>query len=168
MSGAGGPRFENAQPFLATVCERMRLGELLHGENFSLFESMSAVEIGAPRRTFTFCDKHVRVSVDHGSRCSTFPAGDPKMDAGLLSTNPTADELIEQGAAPLHLDAAQTIAVVDRLLRLEALWHAGYPLAQTIFTSLYMLRPARHGTISSIQFATRCRPVCQSTRFGDR
>ena len=45
-----GPVWLDAQPFLARVCEGMAMGELLHGEGFSLLEAMTAIEIGDAKR----------------------------------------------------------------------------------------------------------------------
>jgi hypothetical protein len=103
----------DAQPFLARVCDGMRVGELLHTEEFSLFDSMTAIEIG-----------------------------DIKMDIGMRRDEEvgTAEDLIAQGNAPLDLLPRQLLAVMDRLLVLEATWHTGSMLPQTVFTSLYMLQ----------------------------
>mgnify|MGYP001102023950 CR=1 FL=1 len=35
-----GAEYLDVQPFLERVCESMSVGELLHDESFSLFESM--------------------------------------------------------------------------------------------------------------------------------
>lgn len=106
----------DAQPFLAAVCAGMSVGELLHGETFSLFDSTTAIEIG-----------------------------DAKMDAGFNRNEEvgTVEELIAGGAAPVSLPPRLLLAVMDRLLVLEATWHAGSMLPQTVFTSLYMLQPDR-------------------------
>lgn len=42
-------QFLDVQPFLERVCDQLAVGELLHGESFSLFESMTAIEIGDPK-----------------------------------------------------------------------------------------------------------------------
>ncbi|KAL4459016.1 hypothetical protein ABPG75_013881 [Micractinium tetrahymenae] len=114
MLGEG--EWVDAQPFLAAVCAGMGVGELLHGETFSLFDSTTAIEIG-----------------------------DAKMDVGLNRNEEigTAEELIAGGAAPASLPPRPLLAVMDRLLVLEATWHAGSMLPQTVFTSLYMLQPDR-------------------------
>jgi hypothetical protein len=80
-------------------------------EGFSLYEAMSAVEIG-----------------------------NPKMDPGFRTGEATAPlQLAEEGAAPLDLSPQQCVDVMDQLLQLEATWHTGSSLAQTIYSSLYML-----------------------------
>jgi hypothetical protein len=106
----------DAQPLLAAVCDGMAVGELLHGPAFSLFESTTAIEIG-----------------------------DPKMDIGLNREQQpqSADELIAAGGAPVELPPPLLLALMDRLLCLEATWHAGSMLPQTVFCSLHMLQTDR-------------------------
>ena len=101
-------------PLLEQSRAELPVGSLIHGEAFSLFEAMSAVEIG-----------------------------NIKMDAGMLATPKTVEALIEEGAAPLPLSSNQCLAVMDQLLAMEATWHSGGSLAQTVYSCLYMLRPER-------------------------
>ena len=106
----------DVQHVLRSAASELQTGELMHTESFSLFEAMSAIEIG-----------------------------DPKMDAGLDTARaPTADELIEQGVAPVELSENQLLAVTDQLFAVQASWHAGNSLAQTVFTCLYLMRPERY------------------------
>ena len=105
----------NAQSVLHEVTEQLQHGQMLQSEHFSLFEAMSAVEIG-----------------------------DPKMDAGLdTATAPTPDALVDQGLAPLKLSGSQLIATLDHLAAMQASWHRGNSIAQTVFVCLYMLKPDR-------------------------
>ncbi len=71
---------------------------------------------------------------------SAVEIGNPKMDPGFSAklVQPP-QELAEEGHAPLDLTLQQCIDVMDHLLQLEATWHAGSSLAQTIYSSLYML-----------------------------
>ena len=109
----------DVQPTLAAVADQLQHGEMLQSEHFNLFEAMSAVEIG-----------------------------DPKMDAGLdTATAPTADQLVEQGLAPTELGFPQLIATLDHLAAMQASWHAGNSLAQTVFVCLYMLKPDRQANL---------------------
>lgn len=87
---------------------------VIHSEAFSLFEAMSAVEIG-----------------------------NVKMDVGLQAMPKTVDQLIEEGLAPEELSPEQTLAVMNRLFEMEATWHHGGSLAQTVYSCIYMLRPER-------------------------
>ena len=95
----------------------MAVGELLAAESFSLHDSMQAIEIG-----------------------------DPKMDIGLRREEVgTAEQLIAAGQAPVELPPAQLLALLDRLLAMEATWHTGAMLPLSVFTSLYMLDVDRCG-----------------------
>ena len=105
----------DVQPFLQQVCDGMAVGELLCGDTFNLHDAMIAIEIG-----------------------------DPKMDVGLRRGDArSAAQLIADGLAPVTLSLQQQVAVADRLLCMEATWHAGIMLSQTVFTSLYTLDTAR-------------------------
>ena len=46
--------------------------------------------------------------------------------------------------AAAELSLADLIAIADRLFAAEATWHKGNPLAQTVFTCLYLLEPHRY------------------------
>ncbi len=113
-----GPQYLDLQPFLERVCDQMGVGELLHDESFSLFESMTAIEIG-----------------------------DPKMDLALRRHQDvgTPEELIAAGQAPIDLSAPQLLGLMDQLMVMEAAWHCGAMLPQTVYTSLYMLQIDRCG-----------------------
>lgn len=112
------PIWLDAQPFLAAVADQMAPGEMLHAPSFSLFEAMSAIEIG-----------------------------DPRMDASLAAlTSPTAKDLVESGLVPTQLDNTTLLSVLDKQMMMEMTWQQGHSLAQTVFTCVYMLRPDRHGS----------------------
>uniref|UniRef100_A0A7I4CUE3 N-alpha-acetyltransferase 35, NatC auxiliary subunit n=1 Tax=Physcomitrium patens TaxID=3218 RepID=A0A7I4CUE3_PHYPA len=105
----------DASSFLSSVCNELSVGELVHGENFRLFEAMSALEIM-----------------------------DPKMDAGMATTGfKTFEEAIESGAAPIELTIPQLVDVFDHILACEATWQNGHALAQTVFSCLYLLNVDR-------------------------
>ncbi|KAL5985708.1 hypothetical protein ACLOJK_027695 [Asimina triloba] len=87
----------DVSPLLAAACNDLQEGELIHGENFSLFAAMSALEIM-----------------------------DPKMDSGMESCGyRSVEEAIENGAAPIPLssdrtvDTQCTIDILDHLLACE-------------------------------------------------
>lgn len=113
-----GACWANVTPLLDSAREELREGELIHGENFSLFAAMSALEIM-----------------------------DPKMDSGMDDGRYySIDEAIESGAAPVPisfdktLDALCVVDIMDHLLACEATWHKGHSLAQTVYSCLYLLR----------------------------
>ncbi|ONK60207.1 uncharacterized protein A4U43_C08F15520 [Asparagus officinalis] len=115
--------------------EDLHEGELIHGENFSLFAAMSALEIM-----------------------------DPKMDSGIENSSyHSIEEAIENGVAPIPLsldrtiDVQRCIDVMDHLLACEATWHKGHSLAQTVFSCIYLLRLER--TSSHAVLHSYCRII---------
>ncbi|BAS81437.1 Os02g0803250 [Oryza sativa Japonica Group] len=87
----------DASPLLDAACRDLQDGELIHGENFSLFGAMSALEIM-----------------------------DPKMDCGIEKSGYySIDEAIEDGIAPVPLsldrtlDIQRTLDVMDHLFSCE-------------------------------------------------
>ncbi|MBA0553832.1 hypothetical protein Golob_012978 [Gossypium lobatum] len=73
----------------------------------------------------------------HGENFNLFAAMsaleimDPKMDSGIVCTYYSIDEAIENGAAPIPISLDSTI---------DAAWHKGHSLAQTVFSCIYLLR----------------------------
>lgn len=113
-----GTVWADVSNLLSAACNELRDGELVHGENFSLFAAMSALEIM-----------------------------DPKMDSGMDNGKyHSVDEAIDSGAAPVPLSFDKTMDVVcildimDHLLACEATWHKGHSLAQTVFSCIYLMR----------------------------
>ncbi|OEL26882.1 N-alpha-acetyltransferase 35, NatC auxiliary subunit [Dichanthelium oligosanthes] len=116
-------------------------GELVHGENFSLFAAMSALEIM-----------------------------DPKMDSGIEKSGYNSiEEAIGDGVAPVPLsldrtvDVQRSIDVMDHLFSCEATWHKGHTLAQTVFTCIYLMRMERissHAVLNS--FCRILRATCNA------
>ncbi|KAL2257983.1 hypothetical protein VTK26DRAFT_8889 [Humicola hyalothermophila] len=67
---------------------------------------------------------------------------DPKMDSGCLAPGESLDDDYDVSRSLLP---EEVLGIIDQLLCLEMAWHLGYPLSQTIFTSVYidrMLEPA--------------------------
>ncbi|KAG0578924.1 hypothetical protein M758_4G058200 [Ceratodon purpureus] len=127
----------DASPFLSSVCDELGVGELVHGENFSLFEAMSALEIM-----------------------------DPKMDAGMATTGfKTFEEAIESGAAPIQLTIPQLVDVFDHMFACEATWQNGHALAQTVFSCLYLLNVERTAPNALLHaFCRSTRATCSMIR----
>lgn len=69
---------------------------------------------------------------------SAVEIGNPKMDAGA---RPKLDRVPLQDR-PLKLDMSRTelISWMDHMLCLEATWHVGGALAQTVYSSLHMMQ----------------------------
>ncbi|KAJ0984762.1 hypothetical protein J5N97_003118 [Dioscorea zingiberensis] len=125
----------DASSLIAAACNDLQDGELVHGENFSLFAAMSALEIM-----------------------------DPKMDAGMENNGyRSVEEAIENGAAPLPLSSDSTVDVqclidiIDHLVACEATWHKGHSLAQTVFSCIYLLRIER--TSAHVLLHSYCRII---------
>lgn len=128
--------YVDVQPLLDRVCGGLAPGELLAAEGFSLHDAMTAIEIG-----------------------------DLKMDFGHRTEEvASAEELIAAGQAPTELPVPQLLALLDRLLAMEATWHTGSMLPLTVFTSLYMLDTDRWATHDSTSPADGG-ATCTSNRF---
>lgn len=97
---------------LWAASEQLAVGEMVNSSAFSLFEAMSAVEVG-----------------------------NPKMDAGARPK--VARAPLEQRPLPLDLSKQQLLAWMDMHMALEATWHVGGALAQTVYSSLHMMQIAR-------------------------
>ncbi|KAF7559885.1 hypothetical protein G7046_g4265 [Stylonectria norvegica] len=76
---------------------------------------------------------------------------DPKMDSGCVKSE---DELEELYDVSQPLLPEEVLGIIDQLLCLEMAWHLGYPLSQTLFTSVYveaLLMPSPK-SIQEVQF----------------
>ncbi|RMD43227.1 hypothetical protein DV735_g1954, partial [Chaetothyriales sp. CBS 134920] len=82
--------------------------QLVKEDGFTLFEAVSALEIG-----------------------------DPKMDSGSNAFDENAQDEIDVVA---DLTPDQLVWTIDELVRREVAWLQGYPLAQTLFTSVHLDR----------------------------
>ncbi|KAI1382762.1 Mak10-domain-containing protein [Hypoxylon trugodes] len=60
---------------------------------------------------------------------------DPKMDSGVLAEGESLDEEYDVSR---DLLPEEILGIIDQLLCLEMAWHLGYPLSQTLFTSIYV------------------------------
>ncbi|GAB0135995.1 hypothetical protein EsDP_00004314 [Epichloe bromicola] len=60
---------------------------------------------------------------------------DPKMDSGCIQPGEHFDVMYHV-SRPLHPEEA--LGIMDQLICHEMSWHLGYPLSQTIFTSVYV------------------------------
>ncbi|KAI0162624.1 Mak10 subunit, NatC N-terminal acetyltransferase-domain-containing protein [Pestalotiopsis sp. NC0098] len=90
----------------AAAVKKLAPGELIKDGHFTLFESVSALEIM-----------------------------DPKMDSGCLSEGESLDEEYD---VTKNLLPEEILGIIDQLLCLEMAWHLGYPLSQTLFTSVHL------------------------------
>lgn len=60
---------------------------------------------------------------------------DPKMDSGCVEPGDEFEELYDV-SQPLLPE--EVLGIIDQLLCHEMSWHLGYPLSQTVFTSVYV------------------------------
>ncbi|KAE8151173.1 amino-acid N-acetyltransferase subunit Mak10 [Aspergillus avenaceus] len=108
---------------------KLRTGQLVKDEYFTLFEAVGALEIM-----------------------------DSKMDSGYLGPGENDAQALEDDYdTTRELAPEQVLGVMDELLCHEMAWHMGHPLSQTVFTSLYLdklLWPVP----KSIEDAHFCRP----------
>ncbi|KAF2207771.1 hypothetical protein CERZMDRAFT_71287 [Cercospora zeae-maydis SCOH1-5] len=89
---------------------QLEAGELIKVEYFTLFEAVGALEIM-----------------------------DPKMDSGFVEPTDTFEpewKVVDED----DISGEQALWIMDELLRLEMLFHQGYPLSQNVFTSLHIFR----------------------------
>eukprot|EP00667_Euglena_gracilis_P003875 EG_transcript_3883 len=106
--------WEPLDDFMNELTAAMDLGEMIHTDDFNLAEVMSAVEIM-----------------------------DPKMDGGFgLLKAQQLEEMVDAGAVLSRPTDAQAVEVMDQLLAAEFTWFSGYALPQTLYTCIYVHRPA--------------------------
>jgi hypothetical protein len=115
MEAAEAQSWVAVDVLLASACCELRVGEMVRGDHFNMFEAMSAVEIG-----------HMKMDTTAVPACS--------LDAEL--------ELAGKSFPPAALTPATQVAVLDRLLLLEAShYFMAVPLASSVYSYLYMMRP---------------------------
>ncbi|ORY63957.1 Mak10 subunit, NatC N-terminal acetyltransferase-domain-containing protein [Pseudomassariella vexata] len=76
---------------------------------------------------------------------------DPKMDSGCLAEGESLDE---EYSVTRDLLPEEVLGIMDQLLCLEMAWHQGYPLSQTLLTSVYVevLTKTHPTTIEEVTF----------------
>lgn len=117
-SGEGSGRatersIEDITESLDKACAALHTGQLVHAPSFTLADAMSAVELM-----------------------------EPKMDADMAAANAAHAQPESYYLAPSQLDSEQLVDVADGLIKCEATWHEGFPLAQTVLTCLYLHDPS--------------------------
>ncbi|KAJ9534528.1 hypothetical protein QJQ45_022115 [Haematococcus lacustris] len=128
-------------PLLAAGCTEMGVNDMLHIPHFSLFEAMSAVEIG-----------------------------NVKMDSGA-TRGMSIDAHLDSGQAPVDLTPEQACAIMDHLMLLEAThYFSGNAAAASVYSSLYMMRPDRQAWLTTAcpSLAAYCKGVeatCLAVRW---
>ncbi|KKK20763.1 hypothetical protein P175DRAFT_0503313 [Aspergillus ochraceoroseus IBT 24754] len=94
------------------AASKLRTGQLVKDEYFTLFEAVGALEIM-----------------------------DSKMDSGYLSPDENNAQGFEDDYDVMRdLTLEEVVGIMDELLCHEMAWHMGHPLSQTLFTSIYLDR----------------------------
>ncbi|KAG6580309.1 N-alpha-acetyltransferase 35 [Phytophthora cinnamomi] len=110
---------------MSAAAKELKAGQLIHEDDFKLFDSMSALELM-----------------------------DPKMDSGMLVNGappPSISARLEGGAVPLEFSSARDVlATLDELFCCEAGWLNGLPLAQSLLTSVYMHRDPLNALVAQL------------------
>ncbi|KAJ5151272.1 uncharacterized protein N7482_010524 [Penicillium canariense] len=89
---------------------KLRTGQLVKDETFTLFEAVGALEIM-----------------------------DSKMDSGYIAPGENQAQALEDNYdVRRDLTPKQVVGLMDQLLCHEMAWHMGHPLSQTLFTSIYI------------------------------
>ncbi|PYI05087.1 amino-acid N-acetyltransferase subunit Mak10 [Aspergillus sclerotiicarbonarius CBS 121057] len=93
-----------------TAASKLKTGQLVKDEYFTLFEAVGALEIM-----------------------------DSKMDSGYLGPGENHAQALEDDYdLTRELGPEEVLGIMDGLLCHEMAWHMGHPLSQTLFTSLYL------------------------------
>lgn len=117
-------RWEDITELCRNVSSNLEVGEMVHEDDFSLFEAMSALELMKPKM-----DKEVPISESIDSR----------LKSGALPT--TGD----------GIGSADTLAsILDGLISCEVAWYEGGSLPETLFTCLYLHSPAYYKLLEAV------------------
>lgn len=110
---------------LATAAKELKVGQMVHAEDFNLFDSMSALELMDPK-------------MDSGMLVNGVP---PKSVAARLAANEVALEFAS---------VRDVLATIDELFRCEAAWLNGLPLAQTLLSSVHLHKPSIQALVKKL------------------
>jgi len=107
--------WEDITEKMRTASKGMKMGRMIHGPDFSLYEAMSALEIM-----------------------------DPKMDPGMKSVKYSEEEKRQRAKVAKELKRsseltdAEILAIMDRCIACFVSWSQGHTLCHTILTCLYL------------------------------
>lgn len=123
MTGGSGGLVPIA-PLLAAASRRLSpRGELLQVSGFSLFEAMSAMEIGHEK-------------MDPGAKTDAGPKSEGPNQVSLLP----ALERLDLASGGGEEGGRRLLRVLDHLLALEATHYSGGGLANTVYSSRFMMQ----------------------------
>ncbi|KAL3472293.1 Mak10 subunit, NatC N-terminal acetyltransferase-domain-containing protein [Aspergillus californicus] len=100
---------DNITEKFTEAASKLKTGQLVKDEYFTLFEAVGALEIM-----------------------------DSKMDSGYLGPDENEQSLNDDYDVSRQLTPEEVVGIMDELLCHEVAWHMGHPLSQTLFTSLYL------------------------------
>ncbi|GMF25937.1 unnamed protein product [Phytophthora fragariaefolia] len=110
---------------MSAAAKELKVGQLIHEDDFKLFDSMSALELM-----------------------------DPKMDSGMLVNGVPPQSIaarLEGAGVPLEFASARDVlATLDELFCCEAGWLNGLPLAQSLLTSVYLHRDPLNALVAQL------------------
>ncbi|KAJ1916232.1 N-alpha-acetyltransferase, non-catalitic subunit [Mycoemilia scoparia] len=104
-------RWRDVTSLLFDGAPQLEIGELLHDNDFTLFESISALEIM-----------------------------DPRLDSNMQEFNPDQDAS-QAFCPDYKIDLGQCLWIIDTLFRCEMAWLRANDLSRTLLTCLYIYRP---------------------------
>ncbi|KAH1307433.1 hypothetical protein KXV31_005665 [Aspergillus fumigatus] len=121
------------------AASKLRTGELIKDEYFTLFEAVGALEVG--RNPFILAARPSSI-VELSRRLTVLDSRqimDSKMDSGYLGPGENQAHALEDDYDIMReLAPEEVVGIMDELLCHEMAWHMGHPLSQTLFTSLYL------------------------------
>lgn len=107
--------WQEVESVLQTASSKLKQGELLHGDDFSLQRTMTAVVVGS-------------------SRMDTLSGNDSQDPYELAKTD---------AASVVNLSFEEKLYIMDRLLTLQASFHEGTGLGRSLYTCLYLFNIER-------------------------
>ncbi|KAJ5543567.1 NatC N(alpha)-terminal acetyltransferase Mak10 subunit [Penicillium sp. DV-2018c] len=100
------------------AASKLRTGQLVKDETFTLFEAVGALEL---------------------TTIEPAQIMDSKMDSGYIAPGENLTQALEDDYDVRRpLTPEEIIGLMDQLLCHEVAWHKGHPLSQTLFTSIYL------------------------------
>ncbi|CAH0515497.1 unnamed protein product [Peronospora belbahrii] len=125
QSSPSNTKWQDITQLMSAAAKELKVGQLMHENDFKLFDSMSALELM-----------------------------DPKMDSGMLVNGAPPQSIaarLESGSVTLEfLSARNVLATLDKLFCCEIGWLNGLPLAQSLLTSVYLHRDPLNALLAQL------------------
>ncbi|KAM3571264.1 hypothetical protein VYU27_006699 [Nannochloropsis oceanica] len=120
-SGSGSAVWKDITEECRAAASSLGTGEMICAPSFSLFESMSALELM-----------------------------DPKMDESLLEPVECVSSRLARGELPIQVSLTQAARIVGGMLAYEVAWYEGASLLDSLFLCLYPHGAAIHALCSMV------------------